>query len=197
MTTFDMNFDAKEWIQEHGIATHGRDVTLHLDSSHLWATIQIPSCASWDFPGFGVGQGAWNQHQGFRGTIADLLEKARSDVERNRGMYGEEAAPKFDVVLKHIDQVLQSESGETETMSLNVRDASGLFGVPVDLQACVAKDTKFERSEAEKMILIPLGAPALGEQLNTVEQIAELILRAKSANVQIWRMHFLYSRGLC
>jgi len=118
---------------------------------------------------------------GFRGTIADLLEKARSDVERNRGMYGEEAAPKFDVVLKHIDQILQSDSAETETetVSLTVRDPSGLCGVPADLLACIAKDTKFERSEAEKMMLIPLGAPAPGEQLSTAEEIAALVLQAK------------------
>lgn len=179
MAAFDVTFDAKEWIQEHGVATHGREVTLHLDSSHLGATIQIPSCASWDFPELGVGQGAWNQHQGFRGTIADLLEKARSDVERNRGLYGESAAPKFDAVLKHIDQLLQSDSGETLTVSLTVRDASGLCGVPADLVASIAKDTKFERTEAEKMMLIPLDAPAPGEQLETVGQIAELFRQAK------------------
>lgn len=179
MAAFDMNFDAKEWIREHGLAAHGREVILHLDSSHLGATIQIPSCASWDFPELGVGQGAWNQHQGFRGTIHDLLEKARSDVERSRGLYGEEAAPKFDAVLKLIERILQSESGEIETVSLTVHDPSGLYGVSADLLGCIGKDTKFERSEAEKMMLIPLDAPAPGEQLNTVEQIAELVRQAR------------------
>mmetsp|Transcript_83977 Transcript_83977/g.166751 ORF Transcript_83977/g.166751 Transcript_83977/m.166751 type:complete len:627 (-) Transcript_83977:101-1981(-) len=181
MAAFDMSFDTKEWIREHGLATHGREVVLHLDSRHLGATIHIPSCASWEFPEFGVGQGAWNQHQGFRGTIGDLLEKCRSDVERNRGMYGEEAAPKFDAVLKHIDQMLQCGSGESEVpaVSLILRDPSGLCGVSADLLGCIAKDMKFERSLAEKMMLIPLGAPAPGEQLTTVEQIAELVRQAK------------------
>mmetsp|Transcript_69357 Transcript_69357/g.127962 ORF Transcript_69357/g.127962 Transcript_69357/m.127962 type:complete len:623 (-) Transcript_69357:114-1982(-) len=179
MTAFDTNFDAKEWIREHGLASRGREVILHLDSSNLGATIQIPSCASWDFPELGVGQGAFNQHQGFRGTIGDLLEKARSDVERNRGLYGEAAAPKFDAVLKQIDQLLQSESGEMQTVTLTVRDPSGLCGVPADLLGSIAKDTRFERSEAEKMMLIPLDAPAPGEQLTTVEQIAELVRRAR------------------
>merc|ERR550532_1361746 len=131
------------------MAAHGRELTLHLDSGHLGASIQIPSCASWDFPELGVGQGAWRQHQGFRGTVADLLEKARSDVERNRGLYGEEAAPRFEAVLKHIDRILQSESGEIETVSLTVRDASGLCGVSADLLGCVVKDTRFERCAAE------------------------------------------------
>jgi len=181
MAAFDMTFDAKEWIREHGLPAHGREVALHLDSSHLGATIHIPSCASWEFPELGVGQGAWNQHQGFRGTVGDLLEKARSDVERSRGLYGEEAAPKFDAVLKHINEMLQSDSGESEavTVSLTVRDPSGLCGVPADLLGCIAKDTKFECSMGETAMLIPLGAPAPGEQLITVEQIAELVHQAR------------------
>jgi len=181
MAAFGMTFDAKEWSREHGVATHGREVVLHLDSSHLGATIHIPSCVSWEFAELGVGQGSWIQHQGFRGTVGDLLEKARSDVERNRGLYGEEAAPKFDAVLRHINQMLHSESVESDavTVSLTVRDPSGLRNVPADLLGCIAKDTKFERSMAEKMMLIPLGALSPGEQLTTVEQIAELVRQAR------------------
>lgn len=178
MVDFDINFDAKEWIQEHGIASHGRDITLLIDTSHLGATIQIPSCASWNFLELGVGQGLWNQHRGFRGTIADLLEKARNDVERNRGMYGEEKAPQFDAVLQRIDRLMRSDH-EIETVNLNVRDPSGLCGVPAELLACIAQDVRFERTEAEKMMLIPLDPPGTFEQLNTVKQIAELVRQAK------------------
>jgi len=178
MTAFDMTFDTKEWIREHGLPSHGRDITFHLGSNNLGATLQIPSCASWHFPELGVGQGAFDQHQGFRGTVADLLEKARADVERSRGLYGYEAKPKFDAVLKQINQILHSESGDIATVTLSVRDSSGLCGVPAELMGCTALDNKFERSEAENMMLIPLDAPSPGEQLNSVEHIAEFIRQA-------------------
>eukprot|EP00930_Biecheleria_cincta_P059377 TRINITY_DN45114_c0_g1_i1.p1 TRINITY_DN45114_c0_g1~~TRINITY_DN45114_c0_g1_i1.p1 ORF type:complete len:624 (-),score=108.24 TRINITY_DN45114_c0_g1_i1:68-1939(-) len=178
MAAFDMTFDAKEWIRERGLPCHGREITFHLGNNNLGATMQIPSCASWHFPELGVGQGALGQHQGFRGTIADLLEKARADVEMSRGLYGEEAAPKFDAVLKQINRILYSESGDSGTVTLSVRDASGLCGVPADLMGCIALDNKFERSEAENMLLIPLDAPSPGEQLKTVDQIAELVRQA-------------------
>jgi NAD-dependent deacetylase len=183
MAAFESTFDAKEWIREQGVATSGRDITLHLDNSHLGATIAIPNCASWNLE-LGscdncVGQGQWNQHQGFRGTILDLLEKAKCDIEMNRGMHGEEAAPKFDALLEFIDLILKSDPDEhIVTFTLQVRDASGLCGIPAELSTCVAKDIRFERTEGEKAMLIPLEPAEPVDQLNTVEQIAELVRQA-------------------
>eukprot|EP00928_Gymnodinium_smaydae_P019807 TRINITY_DN17625_c0_g2_i1.p1 TRINITY_DN17625_c0_g2~~TRINITY_DN17625_c0_g2_i1.p1 ORF type:complete len:625 (+),score=62.31 TRINITY_DN17625_c0_g2_i1:63-1937(+) len=179
MASFDMTFDAREWIREHGVAARGREVMLHLSSRYLGSTVHIPSCASWEFQELGVGQAAWDQHQGFRGTIGDLLEKARSDVERNRNMYGAEAAAKFDAVLERIGRIFDGALDDDDTnVSLTIRDASGLCGISADLSCCTTKDVQFERSEQEHLMLIPLGAPASEEVMSTVDQIAELIRKA-------------------
>lgn len=182
MSSFDETFDARLWIQEHGAPSRGCGFTLRLEDSNLSATIQIPSCASWNIPELGVGQGEGDQHEGFRGTIYGLLEKARGDIARNRGLYGEAAAPKFDALLAHIDRFLQLESGEVGALSLSVRDPSGLCVVPSELLAGMQEQINFVRSEKDNKALgIDEGQKFLAQnrQLGSALEIAELVRQSK------------------
>lgn len=114
--------DPQPWIQQHGVVSKGTSWTLHLliaDIADLCTTFQIPSCASWNIPELGVGQQSY-QHEGFRGTLGELLEKTRRDIERNRAMYGEAAAPQFDAVLKSIDQLLMSDKADQEERRIDL-----------------------------------------------------------------------------
>lgn len=184
MSAFDETFDAKEWAREHGLHPQGRSLTMRLDATHLGGTVQVPSCASWSLPELGVGQGQWGQHQGFRGTLADLLERARRDVERNQGMYGEAARPHFEAVLGRIDRILrgagEGEDGAAEAVTLSVHDPSGLCSVQAELSGCITDDARFERSYAETMMLTPKEFPDPGERLSSVGDIAQLVRRARS-----------------
>jgi len=176
---FDETFDAREWIKEHGIPQHGRSFSLRFDSSYLGSSVQIPSCASWSFPELGVGQGREGQHQGYRGTLGNFLEKARRDVEMNMGMYGEAAKPAFEAVLQRIDRLLHSELSDNETVTLSVHDPSGLCSIPQELIVCVKEDATFERTSADKLMLIPKEF-TVGKRLSRIEDIAKMVQRAKS-----------------
>lgn len=188
MLAFDDAFDGHLWVQQHGAAERGSIFTLELAPPRQWLaySVQIASCASWEIPEIGVGQ-AVGRHEGFRGSFCTLLEKARRDIERNRGLYGEAAQPEFQKVLSRIDAILDSSctgGDSNDTISFKVRDPSGLSSLATELEGFVVSRKTFLRSEEEnvELGLAPNTLPDLApgtKQLSSAPEIAELVRRSR------------------
>lgn len=98
--------------------------------------VAFPDCASWRIPDLGIEVGP-RQHAGFKGTVAELLEKAERDIEMMRGGYPKAVQAKFDAFLSRCTRLrfggemgekapVSSEPNARNVVELIVRDPSGL-----------------------------------------------------------------------
>lgn len=123
--------------------------------------VELASSASWEVEEIGVRQEG-HCHAGFRGTLAALLGKVKTDVDRMRGAYPAAMQAKIDAFMEAVDR-----DGE---ITLRVRDPSGLSRADAE----GAEQSWFERSffEAEELGL-------LQEQQEQPADVAALVRGAK------------------
>jgi NAD-dependent deacetylase len=134
---------AADFLAEHPAPAQGTIIQLFVDSKQLTTKIVLVDAATWTIPAIGVSQEGY-AHGGFVGSIADLLEKLKGDIDMMRSGYTEEAQVNIDEFLSRVDVILRGDidtcsggsggRGASEQCQLTITDPSGLSCVLDDCE---------------------------------------------------------------
>ena len=189
---------AADFLREYAAPDNGIILQLNIGPQQLFAQIVIVEAAAWNIPAIGVSQEGY-AHRGFVGTVADLLEKLKRDIDMMRGGYEVEAQAAIDAFLLRVDMLLEGGSpreegnGEEEGCRLTITDPSGLSCVvpnntgpdclppPVSVSSKLSwvTYTPYPRSfvDSDYLGLIPEGYPTVDPttQMKTPQEVAQMV----------------------
>ena len=117
---------AEDYLKKHSAPPQGSVLQLHVGCDELSSRVVMVNAATWSIPSIGVSQEGY-AHGGFVGTIGELLEKLKRDVDMMRGGYGEETQELINAFLGRVDEILDgNDTTGSNACHITITDPSGI-----------------------------------------------------------------------